>query len=76
MFKRRPAFERILKNFEAEGRIDSKNKKQQVHASADVLFLPQKIGEEQKKVYKAAHVLFFTDIQCRAIKKELRLNSR
>ena len=34
-----------------------------LYASADVLFLPLKIGEEQNtKVYMDAHALFFSDI--------------
>ena len=39
---------RILKNFEAAGRIDWKSKKK-VYASEDVLFLPLKTGGGQKR---------------------------
>ena len=57
MFTQRAAREKILKNCEAESRIDW-NSKKKVPTFADVPFLPMNIGEEQKMVYASADVLF------------------
>ena len=47
-------------------------KQKKVYMSADVLFSPLKINEEQKKkIYAAADVFFFTDIQHGAKQKKV-----
>ena len=61
-----------FKKFEAEGRTDWKSKKK-VYMSTNGLFSPPKIGEEQKKIYAVADVLFFTDIQRGAKQKEKKV---
>ena len=68
LFTWRAVFDKILKNYEAEGLT-----------SADVLFSPLKIGEKQKrkkKVFTSADVLFFTATQRGAKVKGLRVVSR